>query len=812
GLTDPSALPFTPDGSPENLRYHAADAWEALNDVLDRLACAVKLDHVADTFSIVRLGDAAAAGATALTTALAKHDRDGLRSWDAYHAEPNRGRLPETVRVLFPRRPVPTDGGSPYFAEDVTLAATAGVAAGTYVQLFDDLTAVGEGTPTNAAALTTRAEERAADWRRKRLGFERRLSLVYRDFRPDLVPGETVDQTALDDRGGPMTTVLEARPDGKLEAWRPFVPPIGVELTAGDAGRADCQKVMSGLLRGDCLVFRRRQGVGWCANVTQKNGPAAYHPESKCWVASTTFLTHEGRLATMYFYYLAVGLAGMAIVVAPPDDAEEGTEPDVYVGKWMGCVDGGLSFSFSDAVFCSGEVTGGCEDNYFRVWVACRGCAAPAQVCARSVGNPFPGVEGLEYLMTCHGYAYGTAGLTPTATGYHFEYVASGATYPVGQVGIHCSQVGCNTTDGHGWGVVTEADYTPDGGWVFTNPAYAAQAWSFDPFYLRVGFDGGTYFEAFGGACTCGEATGNQPQSLHYSGSPTSYGLEVTGAGGTLDALNDAFRLYYSTITVLGGWVDYGADFVTVLSVESGPYAGGGDPVYRLTVWDEYPSGTELAVFEKPYADWVVCGSNTLGLVHTAPGGTAPETVTVEPSGICYECRKGSGCGVADCDDGSASGERSPGSLVVDASGGGTTDFADIDAKYGLAWVDGTATWTGTGITLPLGYPAASYTEGGWAAVATRTAGTWTVVLSKGGTSATYSVSGLSTDCGENVGGIPLTSQVGTGTPPATVTITPCSGAGTTDSSDGYCPAELMMMAVAAGFRNADGTVPLDLR
>ncbi len=233
-------LPFTPDGTPENLRYHAGWAWEAINDVLDRIACAVRYDAVEDAFTFVRLGDTAAAGATALTAALATHDRAGRRTWDAYHDEPDRGRLPETVRVLFPRRPVPTDGASPWYAEDVTLTATAGVEPGTVVQLHDDLTAVGTGTPTNAAALTTRAEERAADWRRKRLGYERRLTLVYRDFRPDLTAGELAERAALDDHGGPMVTVVESAPDGRLERWRPWVPPLGSDAADDPGAGGDC--------------------------------------------------------------------------------------------------------------------------------------------------------------------------------------------------------------------------------------------------------------------------------------------------------------------------------------------------------------------------------------------------------------------------------------------------------------------------------------------------------------------------------------------------------------------------------------------
>ncbi|HYH63941.1 MAG TPA: hypothetical protein VD866_04515, partial [Urbifossiella sp.] len=280
---DAPALPFAPDGAPENLRFHGATAWESLHSVLDRLACTTVLDHTTDTFTIVRLGDAAGAAAVALAAALADMDGDELRTWDAYHGEPDRGRLPEKVRVLFPRRPVPTDGSSPYFAEDVTLAATAGVAAGTYVQLFDDLTAIGSGTPTNAAALTTRAVERAGDWRRKRLGYERRLTLEYRDFRHELKPGETAELTTLRDNGRPMVTLVESGPDGRMEDWRPFVPPLGADLSpapeAGSCGfhvrKVDCVSFAS-TTGGSSVAVWDADAVGWVlpAPITTGDGPA----------------------------------------------------------------------------------------------------------------------------------------------------------------------------------------------------------------------------------------------------------------------------------------------------------------------------------------------------------------------------------------------------------------------------------------------------------------------------------------------------------------------------------------------------------
>lgn len=210
------ALPFTPDNQPENLSFDGVGAWEALNRVLDRIACTAAYDPTTDTFAVVRLGvsqdaalDAVAAGKT----------------WDGYPSEYARGWRPEKVRVRFLRRPQPTDGSSPYYTADVTLATGAGVKSGTYVVLDDDLTALGAaGTPTNSSFLNTRAQERADDWLRKRLYYERPVLTVWEDFLPDAAGllAYAVNRIVFDDRGGPFQTAAAARPDGALEKFRPL--------------------------------------------------------------------------------------------------------------------------------------------------------------------------------------------------------------------------------------------------------------------------------------------------------------------------------------------------------------------------------------------------------------------------------------------------------------------------------------------------------------------------------------------------------------------------------------------------------------
>lgn len=246
------ALPFAPDSAPENLTYWGGSAWAALCDVLDRLACSPKFDPAADTFSVVRLGTDTAAADAALA-ALAPR-----RTWDGYHVDPARAWRPEKVRTRFLRRPRPTGGTSPYYTVDTTLAAAPGVVAGTFVQLDDDLAALGAtGVPSNAAALATRAAERAADWLRRRQFFASPLTEVYRDFLPEVpggVLGPCVGEVGFDDRGGPMRTEVRADDRGGPEGWKPlsvlppWFPPDGddgihARLTAETVGMFSYQRV-----------------------------------------------------------------------------------------------------------------------------------------------------------------------------------------------------------------------------------------------------------------------------------------------------------------------------------------------------------------------------------------------------------------------------------------------------------------------------------------------------------------------------------------------------------------------------------------
>jgi hypothetical protein len=217
----PAALPYTPDGTPEGWIFPGVPAWEALCQVLDRLACAVKWDPVAATYSIVQVG-AADAAATALLKSLS-----GRLLHDAAYLDITRGKVPYGVTVYFHRKEL-YGGTEKTTAQDtsqwqtgsvysIQVAGPAAVTAlaepGTYTPLWDDEPALydGSGTLTNAAALASRATDRANAFYEALLppGGDRLRRLYSGLVR--ITPGSTLKAVAwrqLQDPGGPLDRSL----------------------------------------------------------------------------------------------------------------------------------------------------------------------------------------------------------------------------------------------------------------------------------------------------------------------------------------------------------------------------------------------------------------------------------------------------------------------------------------------------------------------------------------------------------------------------------------------------------------------------
>ncbi len=204
GLGASPTLPFTPDGTPENFWFHAVSKLQAVDHLLDRLACALLYDPIADTFSVVRLGLTTSATATTANYLTTLHSSRLIM--DDYVLATRTALLPETLRVEFPVKFLNSDRTPSYHAIDKTVDPAAGaLASGTYILLQDDLTALndGAGSFTNLAALGTRATERASDWTRQRRYFETGIRRSYSGFlNLTGALGSLWNEVAWEDRGG----------------------------------------------------------------------------------------------------------------------------------------------------------------------------------------------------------------------------------------------------------------------------------------------------------------------------------------------------------------------------------------------------------------------------------------------------------------------------------------------------------------------------------------------------------------------------------------------------------------------------------
>lgn len=264
-----ATLPFTPNGTPENLIYYGWSAWGALCDVLDRIGCVADFDPELVTFTIRRIG----ADSTELNAVnrLTRLDRE----WDVDPANPTRALQPEKIRVMFTRFPAPTDGDNPYYSVDTATTVRPGLYTGTMIRLYDDMVAQGAaGAPANAAAIATRAAERVADWMRKFETRDQRVSRVYTDVQPDplnAVGGYATAATLRDISDG-LKTEYASAPDQSLERWRPgTVAVAGGTAAASDWGYwelYDCQAAAAspgaGEVNADALVYKlvKRKLVG----------------------------------------------------------------------------------------------------------------------------------------------------------------------------------------------------------------------------------------------------------------------------------------------------------------------------------------------------------------------------------------------------------------------------------------------------------------------------------------------------------------------------------------------------------------------
>jgi hypothetical protein len=204
-------LPFTPDGTPENLLFFGDYAWRALNVVARLVGCAVLYDPTDDEdgvsgVSVVQVG-VADADADSVLDGL-----DALRVWDYEPRVLTLGNgVPAKVRVRFRRYPPPADGTTPFYyvEKDPPGTLTTATAPDSVVWLDDDLAARCDGSNavTNGTALGTRATERAAEYYRALTGAGADpLLRVYAGVQLDAGPGAKVKAVVVQDTGGGYKT------------------------------------------------------------------------------------------------------------------------------------------------------------------------------------------------------------------------------------------------------------------------------------------------------------------------------------------------------------------------------------------------------------------------------------------------------------------------------------------------------------------------------------------------------------------------------------------------------------------------------
>ncbi len=223
-------LPYTPTGTPEDMRFVGVTAWWALHHVLDQIGCTTALDPTQDdgAFSIVQLGETQAG----LAAKEDKYDEacPRMHSFDPQAAKATR--IPETIRVHFRYRHENGPDGWTTLAYTVDKATgVAGVVAGSVLPIWDSMPArydAGTATLSNSAALSTRATEVKDNW--LAIHNVSRGRKVYGGIVADILPGEEVRAVEWRNGGDTWRTTVIKRPELCVDLWpTKFANPVTLE-------------------------------------------------------------------------------------------------------------------------------------------------------------------------------------------------------------------------------------------------------------------------------------------------------------------------------------------------------------------------------------------------------------------------------------------------------------------------------------------------------------------------------------------------------------------------------------------------------
>lgn len=386
------SLPFTPSGTPEGFDFYGhSSAFMAYCEILRRIACVLVYDPIADAFTVEQAG-ATDAGFTTFTNA-----SKAEKLFDSHTVEGNR--IPANLKVYFRRSPRPKNGDDPYYEVS---SAVSGGNAGT-VAVFDELFALGvSGTPSNAAALTTRATERASDLAR-RLGTDR-LSRTLRGVWPTAPAALGGKATALEirDHGGGLAASLRyqdygtARPGlmfdvdnestSTLDQCRQTIS-VCWNRTAIDAltGGSSTSDIVTALQAQTLTVAYR----GWCGPITDAS-----------WASDVGTITAVGHPL----------VAGDTVIITDVD-------PVGYNGTFTVASVSGDDFTVAIASDPGTYVEGGIVSAPYAVY------------CVDDPDDCCPTTTAIA-LACCAGFAAANAIITPTgSTGYGANYTLPTRTW-----------------------------------------------------------------------------------------------------------------------------------------------------------------------------------------------------------------------------------------------------------------------------------------------------------------------------------------------------------------------------------------------
>lgn len=239
GLSAPYApnasptLPYTPDGTPENFRFHGVSALEAYATVLDKIQCVLVYDIFTDTFSLQRRATPQSNDLSAITTL--EQAGKALATQAPKHCK--AALIPEKIRVYFRAIEKFTGSGmdsnngggggeyassdGPYWTapavyKDVSTSVT-GAIAGTKVCVWDDLPAImpngfrasQASAADNASDLTARANAIAAEYAGAFNTNGEYLRKLFTSYANTVKPGSEIREIVWSDYGdediGPTT-------------------------------------------------------------------------------------------------------------------------------------------------------------------------------------------------------------------------------------------------------------------------------------------------------------------------------------------------------------------------------------------------------------------------------------------------------------------------------------------------------------------------------------------------------------------------------------------------------------------------------